>query len=124
MNRPFDLVGLSASRPIGVSLPIPAAFEAIELATLLDVPRVGRNGAIGQSEKAFGNNSSDFEAIKVLWLYKFQNSQQGVVNLLSSQSPEEHDLDLSREEKEIPSGSMNLSIERAAIARLEHAPAS
>src|ERR1700733_12281946 len=84
-------------------------FGVIQIATLLDMARVGGNGCIGHSQKALGNDSSYFEAVEVLMSYLRQNSLQGGLDLFGSEGPKEHHLHLCSHEKESPANGMDLS---------------
>src|SRR3979490_163019 len=80
------------------------------------------DGSIGDPPKTLCHNSSYFEAIEVLRPHLSQDSLQCVLDLSRSDHPEEHHLHFRCQEKEMPTGSTDLTIKGKAIQTLEHAP--
>src|SRR5579864_2928434 len=82
------------------------------------------NGGIGHAQKALGNDSSDFKAIKTLRLHFRENSLHRILDSGRSKSAKEHHLYFCRHEEEIPARSMDLAIKRETIQPTDYTPFS
>jgi hypothetical protein len=85
---------------------------------------MGGNEAVGNTEETFGNDAGHLETVEVLVAYLCQDSSQCVVDLLRSESSQEHYLYFRRDEEEGPSGSVDLAVEGEAIEGFHDSPVS
>jgi hypothetical protein len=112
----------STSSSLPVSQAVQPAFAAVELAALLDVPRMCENGGIGHTEKTLCDNASHLEAIEVVSFYLLRDPYQRLSDLCRSNRTEEHHLHFASKEKEVPPGSVDFSVQSKAVKDLHHAP--
>src|ERR1035437_8612304 len=80
------------------------------------------NRGIGYTQKMFGDNSSDFETIKVLRFDFSEDALQGVQDFVSPGRAEERHLHFRGHEEEIPPGGMNFVIQSKSIQCPDYAP--
>src|ERR1051326_1782911 len=101
---------------------LPPPFNVVQIATLLNVPRMRGYGGIRNPPKILCHDAGYFHAIEVLLTYFSQDPLQRALNLRCSNRTEEHHLHLRGHEEEIPSGGMDLVVQSIAIQSRNQAP--
>ena len=99
-----------------------ARSSAVQVAASLDVAGMRGDSHVGYTEEMSGNDRGNLKAIEMLLLHLGQNPLQRALYLRGRQRSEEYRLDFRGHEKEIPSGSMDLTIKSECIRHLDHAP--